>query len=573
MITEETFRKANISFFKRHTSKVPCQEHDIIYFFVHPLVELSKNKGLQEISRMLSSSLLSLNKKIRFVKWDDKIGSLVYTNSTEMAYLRKKSWLVPTPEDADFFSKTIMSGSEVPLHNGQNNWLIVPDIPYLMSNNELQPIYLITTARFLGIKTVFISCAAEFTLSPEMADPVLNQNEYIRQLQAADVVLTISDKSNHPLRAFITHEKFNPENEKNQNWSGNNLSPTKSFIGPNLTDHAPATKSEPAILNIHSLKAVGVKPEETWAQYSKQLLNILARENASVFYHSSTSVSIIIPVHNNVDLTKQCIESILSQNIITDYEIIVVDDASTDNTPAYLKSIGDRVRVVRNSKNIHFAGSCNAGSKIAHGKYLLFLNNDTIPEKGWLDAMFSRIISDPGIGIVGAKLLYPDRTIQHCGIVFKPDTSGFRPVHRLRNTPEHNQQATYPMQFSAVTGACILIRREIFHRLSGFNESFKMYFEDIDFCLSAQKIGYTIVYEPLASIIHFERETFSNSINDLMRQSFIIFNYKWKDTIKSLGPLRDGIPYTKITANDFSSSDKSTQTFLRKCPSDFQQSF
>lgn len=98
-----------------------------------------------------------------------------------------------------------------------------------------------------------------------------------------------------------------------------------------------------------------------------------------------------------------------------------------------------------------------------------------------------------------------------------------------------------------------------------------MYFEDIDFCLNVQKIGYIIVYESLASVVHFERKSFSNEIEDPMKQSSIIFNYKWKDTIKSLGPLRYGIPYSRVPGNSHSSPDKSIQTFAGDAPMTYRR--
>lgn len=494
IITDEIARNIKVNFFNRGTSQEWCQENNLIYFFVDHLVEITNKKGLQRVSRMLSSSLLAQGKKIRFVKWDERICSLVYMNSADLELLRKRIGPTLTPKEAAFYSNVMMAGVEVPLHKGQDNWLIVPEIPYLTNYTGLKPVHIIKAARLLGLKTAFILYDAISVPGPEMPDAAFKHNEYIRQLGDADVVLPISDCSN------------------------------------------------------------------------SCLMDALTRRNNKGSVHSPILVSIIIPVYNNVELTRHCIESILSQRIVANYEIIVVDDASTDNTPEYLKSLGDRVRVVRNSENLRFAGACNAGARIAHGNYLLFLNNDTIPEKGWLDAMLSMIISDQRIGVVGAKLIYPDRTIQHCGIVFKSDISGFLTVHRLRNTHENDSQVTYPMQFSAVTGACMLVRGDIFSRLSGFNESFGMYFEDIDFCLSVQKIGYIIVYEPLASVVHFERGSFSNKIKSLMRQSFIIFNYKWKDTIKLLGPLREGIPYSRVSENSCSASDKSPKTLLGNAP-------
>jgi len=130
------------------------------------------------------------------------------------------------------------------------------------------------------------------------------------------------------------------------------------------------------------------------------------------------SVSIIIPAYNNATLTVGCLERVTRSSA---EEIVVVDDASVDSTPALLPKFEPRIRVIRHARNIGFARSCNDGAAASTGDYLLFLNNDTLPEPGWLEALLDYAESHPLAAIVGAKLVYPDQTIQHAGVVICQD--------------------------------------------------------------------------------------------------------------------------------------------------------
>ena len=130
--------------------------------------------------------------------------------------------------------------------------------------------------------------------------------------------------------------------------------------------------------------------------------------------------TVIIPVFNQAALTRQCLEAVW-QTAGRDVAIVVVDDASTDDTPRLLSDYGDRLRVVTHQHNSGFARSCNDGAAAAAGDYLLFLNNDTIPQPGWLKALIRYVEAHPKAAVVGSKLLYPNNTIQHAGVVICQD--------------------------------------------------------------------------------------------------------------------------------------------------------
>jgi hypothetical protein len=129
-------------------------------------------------------------------------------------------------------------------------------------------------------------------------------------------------------------------------------------------------------------------------------------------------VSIVIPVFNKVELTRQCLISLAEVTDNVHYEVIVVDNASTDGTESLLATLGGDVQIIQNKENLGFAKGNNQGAQAARGRYLVFLNNDTIPKKGWLKSLVDEVTVHPDVAVVGSKLLYPDDTIQHAGVVF-----------------------------------------------------------------------------------------------------------------------------------------------------------
>ncbi|MEI7463198.1 MAG: glycosyltransferase family 2 protein, partial [Candidatus Taylorbacteria bacterium] len=128
--------------------------------------------------------------------------------------------------------------------------------------------------------------------------------------------------------------------------------------------------------------------------------------------------SIIIPIYNQKKFTKNCLESIFECGSKYEFEVIVVDNASTDGSREYLFEFATKVTTIYNKRNEGFAKACNQGANIAKGGYLLFLNNDTVVTNNWLDILVKELDGNNKLAIVGPKLLYPDDTIQHAGIVF-----------------------------------------------------------------------------------------------------------------------------------------------------------
>jgi len=215
--------------------------------------------------------------------------------------------------------------------------------------------------------------------------------------------------------------------------------------------------------------------------------------------------SIVIPVHNNVVLTRQCLEALAKVTSGPTYEVIVVDNGSTDGTSELLQSLGGDVRVITNRENLGFAKACNQGAAAARGTHLVFLNNDTIPLEGWLSALVEEVAVHPETGIVGSRLLYTDKTIQHAGVVF--DRDSLMPYHCYKGFESDHPAVSRRREFSAVTAACMLVRREVWSALGGFDESYRNGFEDVDFCLKARDKGWKVIYQPASVVFHLEGRT------------------------------------------------------------------
>jgi GT2 family glycosyltransferase len=208
--------------------------------------------------------------------------------------------------------------------------------------------------------------------------------------------------------------------------------------------------------------------------------------------------TVIIPVFNQWALTKQCLETILGRE---DCEIIVVNDASTDETAELLASFGGKVKIITHQKTCGFAKGCNDGAALARTSYLVFLNNDTIPQPGSLDALVRYAETHPDAAAVGAKLLYPADTIQHAGVVICQDRY---PRHIYSGFPAAHPAVNKSRRFQIVTAACMLVRREIFEAVNGFDERFRNGFEDVDFCLRLGQRGHEIHYCAQSVVQHLE---------------------------------------------------------------------
>ena len=214
------------------------------------------------------------------------------------------------------------------------------------------------------------------------------------------------------------------------------------------------------------------------------------------------TASVVIPVHNRAALTAACLDALLAEPFGVDAEIIVVDDASTDDTLDVLAA--RPVRVVTHAGNTGFAVACNDGAAAASGRYVVFLNNDTLPRPGWLASLVAEADAHPEAAAVGARLLYPDGTVQHAGLVIGEDRNAH---HVYAGFPGDHPAVVRSRAFQAVTGACLLVRRAVFEAVGGFDPAFRNGHEDVDLCLRLGEGGHGVRYCAGSVVVHLESVT------------------------------------------------------------------
>ena len=239
------------------------------------------------------------------------------------------------------------------------------------------------------------------------------------------------------------------------------------------------------------------------------------------------TVSIVIPVFNRVDLTRNCLAAVHAKTT-GNFEIIVVDNASSDGTGEFLRQqekIG-AIRLITNTVNGGFSRACNQGAEAARSPLVLFLNNDTVVTPGWAEAMI-QAASRPKVGIVGAKLLYADNRIQHAGIGF---INGI-PDHPFRFASPDAPAVNQFRELDMVTAACLLIHRDLFLQLAGFDESYRNGVEDIDLCVRVRALNFKVVYEPKAVVYHLEGQSAGRF--DHVNENLRIFFERWGKSFDS----------------------------------------
>lgn len=243
-------------------------------------------------------------------------------------------------------------------------------------------------------------------------------------------------------------------------------------------------------------------------------------------------LSVVIPVCDSCFYTRLCLGAL--EQLAAEappFEVIVVDNGSTDGTPELLERFASRfapqaLRIVRHATNQGFARGCNSGAAAARTDRLLFLNNDVVLEPGSMGAMLSLAGTTADWGAIGARLLYPDGTLQHAGIGFDRDG---RPGHRFRGHPADLERALVSGELQAVTGACLLVDGPLFQALGGFDERFRNSFEDVDLCLRIREAGRRVLYCAEAVGYHFEFGTAGRGLRD--DANWALFSGRWKQTV------------------------------------------
>ena len=252
----------------------------------------------------------------------------------------------------------------------------------------------------------------------------------------------------------------------------------------------------------------------------------------------SPLVSVVIPVYGKLDYTLACLRSLLRHLPQAPFEVIVVDDASPDDSASSLAQIVG-LRLLRNERNLGFVGSCNAGAAAARGEYLLFLNNDTQVTPNWLDGLLTCFAERKDCGIAGSRLVYPDGRLQEAGGLVFADGSCWN-VGRFEQRDASAWR--YRRQVDYVSGASLMIRRDTFQRVGGFDTRYTpAYYEDTDLAFAVRQIGLAAYYEPASTVIHCEGISAGTDLQSGMKRHQVInqagFAEKWAAELRDHPPV------------------------------------
>lgn len=270
-------------------------------------------------------------------------------------------------------------------------------------------------------------------------------------------------------------------------------------------------------------------------------------------------VSIIIPNKDHVDDLSRCVESIINLSTYDNYEIVIVENNSeTAEIRTYYEEISrhPRVQVVEYKGDFNYSKINNFGVQYAKGEYLLLLNNDTeVITPDWMEELLMYAMRKD-VGVVGAKLYYPDKTIQHAGIVIglgAHRTAG----HTHYRIPEANVgymgRLCYAQDVTAVTGACMMVSKALYEKLGGLDESFTVALNDVDFCLRVREKGFLNIFTPFAELYHYESKSRGSDKKDeralRYQQESDRFRVKWADALAKGDPYYN--PNFSLDHSDF----------------------
>ena len=256
--------------------------------------------------------------------------------------------------------------------------------------------------------------------------------------------------------------------------------------------------------------------------------------------------SIVIPVFNHSAHTVRCLRSIAAHPPAAPVEVIVVDDGSSDDTLALLRRV-DGLRLHPRLANGGFIAACNDGLALARGEYVVFLNNDTVPQPGWLDTLLGTFASEPGTGIAGARLLYPDGRLQEAGGAIYRDGSADK-LGRLRE-PAH-PAFSFLRRVDYCSGAAIAVPRALMQELGGFDDHYApAFYEDTDLAMKVRARGLQVLCNPFSEVVHVEGATAGTDTRHGVKAHQVVnqqrFAERWADALA--GHPAPGAPETALT--------------------------
>ena len=241
---------------------------------------------------------------------------------------------------------------------------------------------------------------------------------------------------------------------------------------------------------------------------------------------------------------KQCLDSVFSKTAYANYEVIIIENNSQEKeTWEYYEELKqrDNVKIVTWESGFNYSAINNFGEKSASGEYLLFLNNDVeVINPHWMEELLGNC-QRKEVGIVGAKLYYPDDTIQHAGtIIGIGGIAGHAFLNMPRSRSGYLHKASLQMDLSAVTAACMMMKRSVFESLGGFEEKLAVAFNDVDLCLRCVKAGYLVVYNPKVELYHYESKSRGSEDSEekvrRFQQEIEFMRTRWIDLLKQGDP-------------------------------------
>lgn len=296
------------------------------------------------------------------------------------------------------------------------------------------------------------------------------------------------------------------------------------------------TPGQPVDITLYSTDATENNVVAVWCSRKLPLfLRTLSLNPLRLPAISAPRVSIVIPVFNKVLYTYNCLLTICQCDQEIDKEVIIINNASSDETTTLLSQLSGAFTVINNAKNLGFVEACRQGAEIAKGEFVLFLNNDTQVTPGWLANLLRKIESDKNIGIVGSKLIYPNGRLQEAGGIIFSDASGWN-YGRLQDPTDPRFDQSRSVDYCS--GASLMIRQALWQKMGGFDLRYApAYYEDTDLCFAVRQAGYQVVYCHDSEVVHHEGITAGTDTSSGYKAYQVInqrkFVEKWAEFLKN----------------------------------------